>query len=85
MRFETVAFDERAQTGLGEFTFGSEESDSANDGVAVVAVEGERICLWREYQTRGPRSLADFIAVDGKAWQWHIANYPGEERPCRSI
>jgi hypothetical protein len=76
MRFHTVGFDEEAQRGLGEFSFGSEGSETANHGVAVVDVVDGRIAAWREYQQRGPFAFADFTAVEGKEWQWHIGNYP---------
>jgi hypothetical protein len=76
MRFHTIAFDESAQRGAGEFTFGDENSLTANHGVAIVEVDGDRIRAWREYQRKGPASFDEFVAVDGKTWQWHIGNYP---------
>jgi hypothetical protein len=76
MRFHTIAFDESAQRGTGEFTFGDEDGATANHGVAIVDVDGDRIRAWREYQRKGPASFDEFVAVDGKTWQWHIGNYP---------
>ena len=76
MRFNTIAFDEEAQRGLGEFSFGSEGQENANHGVAVVEIADGRIATWREYQRTGPASFADFTAVEGKEWEWHIGNYP---------
>jgi hypothetical protein len=76
MRFHTVAFDELAQRGAGEYSFGTADSETAVHGVAVVEVEGDRIGVWREYQRRGPSSFDDFTAIEGKSWEWHIGNYP---------
>ena len=76
MQFHTVAFDERTQTGFGEYSFGHERSETADHGVAVVEIAGECISVWREYQRKGPPAFAEFVAVEGKSWQWHIGNYP---------
>ena len=76
MRFHTIAFDESAQRGAGEYTFGHERSETADHGVAIVELDGDRIRVWREYQRKGPSSFGEFTAVDGKTWQWHIGNYP---------
>ena len=76
MRFHVLVFDETAQIGAGEYAFGDADSEIADHGVAVVEVEDGRIGHWREYQRKGPASFADFLAVDGKTWQWHIGNYP---------
>lgn len=76
LRFHTVAFDEAAQRGAGEYSFGNERSATADHGVAIVEVDEERIRTWREYQQKGPASFDEFAAVGGKAWQWHIGNYP---------
>ncbi len=76
MRFHTLGFDEVAQTGAGEFSFGSGAEKLADHGVAVVEIDGERIRFWREYQRKGPASFSDFLAREGKQWQWHIGNYP---------
>lgn len=76
LRLNAVMFDEAAQVGAAEYAFGGEASDTADHGVAVVDVHGERIGFWREYQRKGPAAFDDFFAVDGKTWQWHIGNYP---------
>lgn len=76
MRFHTLGFDESAQAGAGEFSFGSETGDTADHGVAVVELDGERIGFWREYQRKGPANFSEFVAREGKQWQWHIGNYP---------
>ena len=76
MRFQVLLFDESTQIGSGEYAFGNEGSDIADHGVAVVEIEGGRIRHWREYQRKGPAAFDEFLAVDGKSWQWHIGNYP---------
>lgn len=76
MTFHTIAFDEMTQRGFGEYTFGSGRGDMADHGVAVCEVADERITVWREYQRKGPAAFEDFLATDGKTWQWHIGNYP---------
>lgn len=76
MRFHTIAFDEDAQRGTGEYTFGSEGEETADHGVAVVEIADGRIGVWREYQRKGPASFDNFTAVEGKGWEWHIGNYP---------
>jgi hypothetical protein len=76
MRFHTVAFDEDSARGFGEYSFGHERSPTADHGVAVVEVRGDRIATWREYQRKGPAAFDEFVASEGKTWQWHIGNYP---------
>lgn len=76
LRLHTVAFDEGAQAGAAEYSFGSEGEATADHGVAVVELDGDRIAFWREYQRKGPAQFRDFVARDGKTWQWHIGNYP---------
>jgi hypothetical protein len=76
MRFHTIAFDEGSQGGFGEYSFGHERSETADHGVAVVEVAGDRIAVWREYQRKGPSAFADFVATEGKTFEWHIGNYP---------
>jgi ketosteroid isomerase-like protein len=76
LRLNAVMFDEAAQVGAAEYAFGDEGSATADHGVAVVDVRDERIAFWREYQRKGPVAFADFFAVEGKTWQWHIGNYP---------
>lgn len=69
-------FDEESQTGAFEFSFGLRGSDSADHGVATVAVEGGKIARWREYHRKGPAGFDRFTSVEGKMWEWHIGNYP---------
>jgi len=76
MKFEHLAFDERAQRGFGEFTFGSVGAAKADHGVTVVEVREGRIASWREYFVEGPAAFPDFIAQEGKSWKWTIQNYP---------
>ena len=65
-------------TGFGsvEFSFGVRGEAQASHGMAVVEVVDGSIMTWREYQTQGPSSFAEFTATDGKLWRWHIGNYP---------
>ena len=60
----------------GECTFGSAGEAVADHGVAIVELEDDRIARWREYQRKGPTAFTEFVARDGKTWQWHIGNYP---------
>ena len=76
MKFQHLAFDERAQRGFGEFTFGSVGAAKADHGVTVIEVREGRIASWREYFIEGPAAFPDFIAQDGKRWKWTIENYP---------
>jgi ketosteroid isomerase-like protein len=76
LTFHQLWFDEQQQSGIGEFSFGGAGRPSADHGVIVVQLRDGRIATWREYQRKGPTSFADFIAVEGKNWQWHIGNYP---------
>jgi hypothetical protein len=76
MQFHAIAFDERARRGFGEYSFGHDRSDTADHGVAVVDVVDGRIAVWREYQRKGPSAFTEFVAVEGKRWEWHIGNYP---------
>ena len=76
MQFHTVAFDEQAQRGFGEYSFGHERSERADHGVAVVEIAEGRIAVWREYQRKGPAASPEFTAIEGKSWEWHIGNYP---------
>lgn len=76
MHFNVLLFDDTTQVGAGEYAFGHERSELADHGVAVVEIERDRIRHWREYQRKGPARFGDFLAVDGKTWQWHIGNYP---------
>ncbi len=76
LRFNALMFDEEAKVGAGEYAFGSEGEETVDHGVAVVEVEDDRIGFWREYERKGPAAFDDFLARDGKSWQWHIGNYP---------
>jgi hypothetical protein len=76
MVFQHLWFDESTQTGVGEFSFGIWGREQATHGVCVVELRGGQIARWREYQRRGPFAFAEFIATEGKTWQWHIGNYP---------
>jgi ketosteroid isomerase-like protein len=76
MKFHHLAFDERAQRGFGEFTFGSVGAAKADHGVTVVEVREGKVGSWREYFVEGPAAFPEFIAQDGKRWKWTIENYP---------
>ena len=76
MRFDYLWFDEERQVGAGEYAFGVTGKPNADHGVVVMEIRNERIAVWREYQRRGPADLDDFLAIEGKEWEWHIGNYP---------
>ena len=76
MRFHNLGFDEERQVGMGEYSFGEEADTRVDHGVAVVELKDGRIAFWREYQRKGPPLFGDFLAVEGKKWQWTIDNYP---------
>jgi ketosteroid isomerase-like protein len=76
LRFHHLWFDEATQTGAGEYSFGGEGKPLADHGVMVVEIRQGKIAFWREYQRKGPAPFDQFLAVEGKAWQWHIGNYP---------
>ena len=76
MTWHRVWYDPAEAVGAGEFTFGSEGSEQADHGIAVVNVRNGRIARWEEYHRPGPRDPEAFLGVDGKNWQWHIGNYP---------
>jgi uncharacterized protein (TIGR02246 family) len=75
LRLDNVWFDEAAQRGAVEFTFGVGSQEVADHGVAIVDVAGDRIGAWREYLVKGPADQDRFLAVDGKDWTWHIGNF----------
>lgn len=75
MEFHHLWFDEKSQSGVGEYTF-SYGRDTADVGVAVVQLRDGKIAFWREYQRKGPRDFNQFIGLENKQWQWHIGNYP---------
>lgn len=76
LQLHHVSFD--AQTGIGavEFSFGTDESPTADHGVAIVEIRDGLIATWREYHVKGPADVGAFRATDGKTWEWHIGNYP---------
>jgi hypothetical protein len=76
MRLHNLWFDEEAQIGAAEYSFGTAGAAQADHGVVVVELRERRIAFWREYQRKGSNSFADFIAVQGKQWRWSIENYP---------
>lgn len=71
-----IWFDAESQSGVVEFTFGVKGAELADHGVVVINTRNGLISSWREYPRKGPANFADFITTDGKAWQWHIGNYP---------
>ncbi len=77
LHWHLLWFDEESRTGGGEFVFGVEGKAIADHGVAVVELTDDGlIAVWREYQRKGPADMEEFLAVEGKQWQWHIGNYP---------
>ena len=74
--FHNVWFDEASGVGAVEFSFGTRGEARASHGVAIVTVVDGLIAEWREYQSQGPSSFAEFTATEGKTWRWHIGNYP---------
>lgn len=76
MLFHNLWFDESSQTGAGEYSFGMTGSATADHGIVVVELRDGKIAFWREYQRKGPADFAAFLNPQGKAWQWHIGNYP---------
>lgn len=71
-----VAFDIPTQIGMAEFSFGHVARQTADVGVAVIAVRRQRIHSWREYVTQGPAEFGEFISPERTTFQWHIGNYP---------
>lgn len=76
LEFHHIWFDLLGQHGCVEFTFRREGTETADHGAIVIELSGGLIAVWREYVQQGPASFADFTAVHGKRWRWHIANYP---------
>jgi ketosteroid isomerase-like protein len=76
MHVHHLWFDETKQLGAGEFSFGMAGRPTADHGVVVVELLNGKIERWREYPRKGPAAFHDFIATEGKTWQWHIGNYP---------
>lgn len=76
MSFHRLWFDEKEQTGAGEYSFGTAGWHSADHGVAIIELRGGLISSWREYQRKGPASFRQFASREGKDWQWYGGNYP---------
>ncbi|WP_420631860.1 nuclear transport factor 2 family protein [Candidatus Leptofilum sp.] len=76
MTFHNLCFNEATQVGMGEFSFGLLGKELADVGIAVVQIENGKIAHWREYHRKGPANFAEFIAHEGKEFEWHIGNYP---------
>jgi hypothetical protein len=76
LHFQHVWFDETAQAGCMEFSFGMAGKPTADHGTAVVLLRDGLIAHWREYVVKGPSDFVSFTAAQGKSWQWHIGNYP---------
>lgn len=76
LRYANLWFDENQQVGCVEFSFGVEGKSTADHGTIVVELQDGLIAHWREYVQKGSANFAEFKASDGKAWQWHIGNYP---------
>jgi len=75
MQFHHLWFDDKTQSGVGEFTFSS-GGDTATVGIVVVELTDGKIKFWREYLQTGPTDFIDFLKIENKNWQWHIGNYP---------
>lgn len=76
LEIDSIWFDEAAQSGAIEFSFGVAGRPNADHGVAILQIQGGLISSWREYQRPGPAGFDDFTAIDGKDWEWHAGNYP---------
>jgi ketosteroid isomerase-like protein len=76
LHFQHLWFDVAKQIGCVEFSFGVAARPHAQHGIIVVTLRDGLIAQWREYVQKGPAAFAEFIATDGKTWQWHIGNYP---------
>jgi hypothetical protein len=76
LHYHNLWFDEHKQVGCAEFSFGVEGKAKADHGTIIVELRDGLIAHWREYVQNGSAHFAEFITPDGKAWQWHIGNYP---------
>jgi hypothetical protein len=76
LQYHNLWFDETRQVGCVEFSFGVEGRPRADHGLIIVELRDALISHWREYVQKGPADFSEFIASDGKTWQWHIGNYP---------
>ncbi len=75
MNFHNLWFNQKNQTGAGEFTF-SYGKDTSDIGIVVVELNNGKIKFWREYLTKGPTDFKEFLKIEDKNWEWHIGNYP---------
>lgn len=71
MEWHHIWFDEETQTGVGEYTFGMNQTH----GVAVIKLEQGQIKLWREYQWHGLMSWEDFTNFENKTFDCTVKNY----------
>lgn len=76
LRYQNLWFDEAKQVGCVEFDFGVSGKPSADHGTIIVELRDGLIAFWREYVQKGSADFQQFIATEGKTWQWHIGNYP---------
>jgi ketosteroid isomerase-like protein len=74
--YQNLWFDEAKQVGCVEFSFGVTGKPSADHGTMIVELRDGLIAHWREYVQKGSADFNEFIAPNGKEWQWHIGNYP---------
>lgn len=71
MTFHNLWFDEKSQSGVGEFTFSS-GTDTSSVGVVVVEITDGKISFWREYFTSGPTDFKEFLKIEDKNWKWTV-------------
>lgn len=76
LTLHNLCFNESTQVGMAEYTFGIAGKDIADVGIIVVTLANGKIINWREYQQKGPADFNQFIAHEGKEFEWHIGNYP---------
>jgi hypothetical protein len=62
MAWHHLAFNEKDQVGLGEYTF---QKNHRFHGVAVVLVRDGKIVRWREYQYRSDLDFESFAGLSG--------------------
>ena len=74
--WHNLFFNEAAQSGTGECSFGEQSDKQVDHGVAMVELRGGKIAVWREYQRKDPKSFDDFLRRDDKTWKWTIKTYP---------
>ena len=71
-QWHNIWFDEKSQTGAGEFTFAKDQAH----GVAVIEIDGGRVKLWREYQWHGQMPWDQFADWKNRKYKYTFANYP---------